>query len=94
MNWFSRSWWSWFGGGSLLKQVWEIQKLTTRSCGFLPTVTSALAMLTSGNATVLGISSIAKEICRAVSRNAVTLHGEGPKPEINEVIIEGEFIRQ
>jgi hypothetical protein len=79
-------------------EVVKIQASAVKLCGFLPTVETIIALMgavTPVPGVGLGVT-ISKKICAAVTKsNAVAkIHGAGElKPEVDGVIIEGEFIK-
>lgn len=94
------SWWktllSWVGWGSteLDGQVSKVQVLTVKLCKFLPTASSVAAILTANNPAVVGVSAVATAICGAVTRRSHSLLGDAaPKPEVNGIVVEGEYVK-
>lgn len=74
--------------------VVQIQALTVRFCRFLPTVETVLALM-SVNPVISTAAVFARKICQAVTASASvpTLMGtEKPKPMVDGVVIEGEWI--
>lgn len=91
------SWLGWLFGfrTTNTEEVTKIQAGAVRLCGFLPTVDTVLALLSTANPTVATASIIAKKICAAVTNAksvSTLMGGEMPKPMVDGIVIEGEFI--
>lgn len=83
-----------FGYKDQSKLIAQIQASTVKLCGFLP-YAGTVAQLLSANPAVAVANTIATKICQAVSssRSTATLLGDAkPLPEVDGVIIEGEFV--
>lgn len=85
---------TWMISPEFEQDVHKVQLLVVRSCRFLPTVASVAALL--ANPALLGVTAVAGAICAAVSNtkslNTLMSGGEQLQPEVDGVIVEGEFI--
>lgn len=98
MGWFSR-FWQWLRGvdaAKLAAEVTKVQTLTASACRFVPTAASVASILTAGNPAVVGAGAVATAICQAVtgSRPLGLVGGGIPQPEVNGIVVEGEFLDQ
>ena len=98
MNWLT-SVWEWLAGWffSPDDRIKEVQKATVAVCRFLPTVTTVTNLLALQNPGLLTAQAIAVAICTAIRNQPLStlasLGEEGqPKPTVQGVVIEGEFV--
>ena len=99
MSWLSSLWgWlsSWFTSDARVK---EVRKETVAACRFLPTVTTVTNLLALNSPGLLTAQAIAVAICTALNNQQtsalLSMGEEGvPKPVVQGVVIEGEFVDQ
>jgi hypothetical protein len=92
-RWFT-GFWNWVIGPSFDEDVEKVRLATVRCCGFLPTVGSVAAILSAGNPTVLGVTAVAAAICQALTARSrrTTAQLITPLPQVNGIVIEGEWV--
>ena len=96
MNWFS-GFWVWMKGWFVSpdERIKTVQEATVNVCRFLPTASTVLNLLSLSNPAMLTAEAIAYAICRALRKQPAALFGSGkPKPMIEGVVIEGDFVVQ
>jgi hypothetical protein len=86
--------WTWVTGPTFDDDVEKIRLATERCCGFVPTVACVASILTAANPAVVGAGAIASAICAAMtarSRRSPVAQLITPMPQVNGIIIEGEW---
>lgn len=99
MNWLS-GFWTWIKGWftSPDKRIEEVQYATVKVCSFLPTALTVSRLLALNSPGLLTAQAIAVAICTAINnQHPSALFGMGkgdnyPKPVVQGVEIEGEFV--
>lgn len=86
------------GNVDVSKLVLKIQAAVVRSCGYLPMAETIVALVLMGNPAVTVVSAVANKVCAAVKKPPSLLTsglvgGEKPKPTVDGVEIEGEWIK-
>lgn len=69
--------------------VAQVQAIAKQVCGFLPTATTVLNIISGGNSYVQTAESVASAICSAVTSKAAL---RGAVPTVNGVKVRGRFV--
>lgn len=70
----------------------EVQRLTTKFCGFIPTVETIAAIFLQSGSTANSVG-IAQAICNAVTTLPKAQGPNQPVARVGAVIVQGRFVR-
>jgi hypothetical protein len=100
MNWIDSFFhWlaTWFSSAPEGSTVAKVQAATVKACGFLPTAETVVALIPLQHPAKDMAVLLARKICTAVTKSYTASRTMGePKllPEVDGVIIEGEYINK
>jgi hypothetical protein len=97
-GWMKQSWLAlkfWMAGVDLHANIETIRNTTAEICGFLPTVQTVVNILSLGNPALSAVGAVATAICKALTQAKAAqgiTGGDKPVPEVEGVVIEGEWL--